>query len=404
MLQDYLSLAVGSLRKRFLRTSLTMIGIFIGIAAVVAFISLGQGMRDAINQQFSSVGTDKIIVQGASAGFGPPGQTNAGKVDEHDLKLLRNTLGVKRAAGRILRSATLEYADQVTAVFAVSLPELPDDRNLVIEANNLKMKQGRMLASGEKGRVVLGNNYLKEGKYTKPLRLGSKILLNGKSYEVIGFLDKIGAGRDDAVILNENDLRQLVDMPKEFSVLVAQVQEGEPIDAVVDRLERAMRRDRNQKEGFEDFTVESSGQVIASINVIVGVVQAVFVGIALISLLVGGIGIMNTMYTSVLEQTRAIGIMKALGARNQDIMALFLFESGLLGIAGGVIGIVLGVGMSKAVELLGRGFVGDVLQASFPWYLLVGALLFSCGIGMLAGLLPAMRASKMQPVEALRYG
>jgi len=404
MLADYFRLALGSLRKRFLRTSLTMLGIFIGIAAVVSLISLGQGMQDAINAQFASVGTDKVIVQGATADFGPPGQNTAGVIDEHDLELVRRQSGVDRAAGRLLRSITLEYAEETDNTFAGSLPEEADDRDLVVESNNIKIKHGRMLKAGEKGKIMAGNNLWARERFSKEVTIGTKVLLNGKTYEIIALLDKIGAGRDDAIFINEDDLRSLVDEKDEYSAIIAQINPGEKPSAVADRILRAMRRDRGQKEGFEDVTVQTSEELIASIGTILGVVSAVFIGIAAISLLVGGIGIMNTMYTSVLERYREIGIMKAIGARNSDIMWIFLLESGLLGLVGGLIGVLIGVGLSTLVEIAAAGAIGDVLQASFSPSLIIGALAFSFGVGVVSGILPARQASKLPPVDALRGG
>ena len=402
MFKDYIVIAVGSLRKRFLRTGLTMLGIFIGIAAVVALISLGQGMQDAINSQFASVGTDKIIIEGAAAGFGPPGQNAAGIVDEHDLKIVRRVSGVERAAGRLLRSVTVEHGEDAIVMFAASIPEEPDARDLVLETNNVKAAYGRILKPNEKGKIMVGNHLWAEKEFSDPLELGDKVLVNGKKFAIVGLLKEIGAGRDHSIMMNEDDTRDLFDEPEEFSAIFAQVDKGEDPATVADRILRALRRDRHQKEGFEDITVETSQELLDTINLILGVVQAVFIGIALISLLVGGIGIMNTMYTSVLERTREIGIMKAIGARNSDVMWIFLLESGMLGLAGGVIGIIIGVGLSNLVVVATRGTIGNVLQAAFPWYLFVGALSFSFVIGVISGVLPARQASKLPPVEALR--
>ncbi len=402
MLGDYLRIATGTLRRRFLRTSLTMLGIFIGIAAVVALISLGQGMQAAINQQFASVGTDKVMIQGASAGFLPPGQGSAGTVDEDDLELIRKIPGVKRAAGRLLRSTKLEYADQVQVYFGTSIPETPDERELVIEAVNLKAEQGRLLKPDDKRKVLVGYNLWHEEAFSKPIRLGSKVMLNGEKFEVVGLLKKIGAGRDDVIFINQEDAKDIYNVDKELSIIFAQVDSGVSPADVADRILKAMRRDRHQKEGFEDVTVQTSEELIDSINTVLGVVQFVFIGIALISLLVGGIGIMNTMYTSVLERRKDIGIMKAIGARNSDILWIFLIESGLLGMAGGVIGILIGVSLSKTVEIVGQGVVGDVLKANFPLSLIAGALAFSFIVGVVSGILPARQASKMHPVDALR--
>ena len=400
MLKDYFVIALGSLRKRFLRTSLTMLGIFVGIAAVVALISLGQGMQAAINGQFASIGTDKIIVQGASAGFGPPGQNTAGIVTDGDLDLVRNVPGVLRAAPRFIRSTTVEFGETAESIITSSLPMLSEDRDLVVESLNVKVDQGRMLKASDSGKILVGEHYWKEEHFDKPIVVGSKLLINGKQFEVVGLMKKGAAFINGAFLMNQDDLEKIVARSDELSAIVAQVS-GSPSD-VADRVLRAIRRDRHQKEGFEDITVSTSEDLIGSINTILGVVQAVFIGIAAISLLVGGIGIMNTMYTSVLERTRDIGIMKAIGARNSDVLWLFLIESGLLGLTGGAIGVLIGVGLSKLVEFFGQGFAGSVLKASFPWYLIVGALAFSFFVGMISGVLPARQASKLPPVEALR--
>ncbi len=402
MFKDYFFIAFGSLRKRFLRTSLTMLGIFIGIAAVVALISLGQGMQAAINQQFSSIGTDKIIVQGASAGFGPPGQNTAGVLTEDDLRLVRQVPGVLRAAPRLIRSVSVEYSDSVEVIIGASLPMVNDDRDLVVESLNVKVEHGRMLKSSDSGKILVGEHYWKQAHFDRPIVVGTKLLLNGKQFEVVGLLKKGAAFINSAILMNEDDLEKIIAKSDELSAIVAQVGAGENPSEVADRVLRAIRRDRHQKEGFEDVTVGTSEDLISSINTILGVVQAVFIGIAAISLLVGGIGIMNTMYTSVLERTRDIGIMKAIGARNSDVLWIFLLESGLLGMAGGGVGVLIGVGLSKLVELVGQGFAGSVLKASFPWYLIVGALLFSFVVGCLSGVLPARQASKLPPVDALR--
>ena len=187
-------------------------------------------------------------------------------------------------------------------------------------------------------------------------------------------------------------------------MITVKVKPNEDVNKVADEIEDRLRRDRGQKAGEEDFRVQTSEQLAQTFTTIFSIVQAVFIGIAAISLVVGGIGIMNTMYTAVLERTREIGIMKAVGAKNSDILTLFLVESGILGLVGGaivvLIGVLLGVGASFiAGQALGTG----LLKAYFPWYLIVGALIFSFVVGCASGVLPALQASKLKPVDALRY-
>ena len=157
------------------------------------------------------------------------------------------------------------------------------------------------------------------------------------------------------------------------------------------------------KAGKEDLEIKTPQQLASSFTTILDIVNIVLIGIAGISLLVGGIGIMNTMYTAVLQRTKEIGVMKALGARNKHILLLFLIESGLYGLGGGIIGALLGIGFAKVVEALFVQFIGPLLVVEINYGLVSGVLLFSFIIGCLSGIAPAWRASKLNPVESLRY-
>jgi putative ABC transport system permease protein len=174
---------------------------------------------------------------------------------------------------------------------------------------------------------------------------------------------------------------------------------------VAENIKEKLRKHRNVKEGEEDFTVQTSQELLDSVGVILDAVQWFLIGIAAISLLVGGIGIMNTMYTSVLERTREIGVMKAIGARNGDITILFLIEAGVLGMAGGLIGCLLGVTLSKTVEILSAGALANstLVKAYVSAELIAGALLLSFIVGCVSGVLPARQAANLKPVDALRY-
>lgn len=403
---DYALIALRNLRNRSKRTWLTMIGIFIGIAAVVALISLGQGLEDAIFEEFSAVGGDKVLVRGKSAGFGPPGFQESGKVTEDDIKIIKRVNGVLEASGQVFQAANIEFNDEATTQFIVSLPD-DDAFDMVAEFNTYEVTSGRMLKKNDRGKVLIGENFISQEIFRKRPRLGNKIQVNDHTYEIVGILKKTGdPGADKAVVAMIDDVREIVDEPEseDLNYLVARISPNVDPEAVVEPMRRALRRDRGQKEGKEDFEVETAANLVASFQNIFSMVQLVLVGIACISLIVGGIGIMNTMYTSVLERTKEIGIMKAIGARNSDVLSIFLIESGLLGMAGGVIGVLIGMGLSMGVEYVGKAVVGtELLRASFPWYLIVGALLFSFLIGTLSGVFPARQASHLKPVDALRY-
>ena len=408
MIRDYIRLALNSLRKRRLRSWLTMIGIFIGIAAVVSLISLGQGMQRAIEEQFFQLGADKLTIQTKGVATGPPGSNSDVQLTKSDLVVVQRSSGVSVATGRIVEPITIEFNGKERFLYAASLPEATDERTLVLEVANVKeqnMVYGRGLKPSDQEKVVMSVDYYNNPKFDgKPLRVGDKVLINGRGFSIIGFFKKTGNPFIDmSFVINEQPLRDLVGEPEKIGLIVAQVEEGANIGLVKQSIEKNLRNHRDVKEGKEDFEVQSAEETLDTFKTVLNIVTAVLVGIAAISLLVGGIGITNTMYTAVLERTREIGIMKAIGARNSDVLLIFLIESGMLGLAGGVIGVVIGVGLSLLVQLSATAYLGTTLiKASFPWYLILGSFAFSFGVGSLAGTMPARQASRLPPVEALR--
>lgn len=400
---DYLKLALKNIGKRKKRTALTMLGIFVGIASVVALVSLGQGLQDTLNAQFGKIGGDKIFIQAKEVGFG--GTDVPGQLTDREVDIVDNVNGVIQVAGGLFKGGTVVFNDVQRVVFLISVPPDARQNTLAIAVNLWEISEGRLLTHKDRGKAVVGYNVAHSKPFLKNVGIGDKVEVEGEKFDVVGILDKIGdPTTDGGVILSEVDMRSLLNDSTSHTFITAQVAAGVNPDEVGDRIEKAIRRDRHQKEGKEDFMVQTATELIASFNAVFNIIKVVFVGIAAISLLVGGIGIMNVMFTAVLERTREIGVMKAIGARNKDVMMLFLFESGLLGFAGGVIGVVLGVGISKVVEIgANTAFGPGTIYAAYPWWLIVGSLLFSFTIGALSGVMPARRASKLKPVDALRY-
>ena len=183
-----------------------------------------------------------------------------------------------------------------------------------------------------------------------------------------------------------------------------QIEPGEDINEVADRIERKLFKSRDVDEKTRDFIILTPEEILETFGMILNIITGFLVGVAAISLLVGGIGIANTMYTSVLERTKEIGVMKAIGAKNSDVLLIFIIESGLLGLVGGIIGVVFGFGIAQFIEFVGTKQLGlAILQVSTPLYLFVGSLAFAFLTGAVSGALPAWQASKTNPVEALRY-
>jgi putative ABC transport system permease protein len=195
-----------------------------------------------------------------------------------------------------------------------------------------------------------------------------------------------------------------MNLSERVDVILIQVKEGENVTEVSKEIEKSLRRYRGITEKTQDFTVSTPEELLESFQIILKIITAFLVSIAGISLVVGAVGIANTMYTSVVERTREIGVMKAIGAKNSDIAQIFLIESGLLGLVGGIIGVILGYLISKIVEIVAVNQLNtNLLQVASPWYLVTGCLFFGFAIGALSGVFPAIQASKTNIVDALRY-
>ncbi|MBS3071471.1 ABC transporter permease [Candidatus Pacearchaeota archaeon] len=382
-----------------------MLGIFIGIAAVVSLITLGNALQGAITGQFDTLDPDKLIISNAETGFGPPGSTAIEKLNDHDLELIENVNGVDLAVQRLIRTVTLEYNKAAVFGYATNIPENDKHISLIYDALNVKTQSGRLLTKDDRKKVVLGHNYADSNNdFGKAVTVGKKIKIQGEEFEVIGILEQASSFiTNQIIILPDEDIRRILGINKEIDIIVVQVDNLDNIETIANNLEQSLRRDRSLKVGEEDFSVETPQQGLQTVNNILAAISAVIVGIASISLLVGGIGIANTMYTSVLERTREIGVMKAVGARNKDILSIFLFESALLGLAGGIIGALIGLTLAFAVSFtVSTVFPTLNFNVNLSIPLLSLAILFSLVIGTVSGVLPALQASKLRPVEALR--
>tara|TARA_B100001971_G_C18256490_1_gene582622 strand:- start:268 stop:1491 length:1224 start_codon:yes stop_codon:yes gene_type:complete len=405
MLKDYFIISIKNLRNRKLRSWLTMIGIIIGIIAVVSLISLGQGLKVVISSQFGDIGTDKLALQ-ASGGFGPPGTDVVKPLTKDHLEKVKKVNGVKIAAGRLLRNGKLEHDDHVGFGMAATMSE-GDGRKLIESALNLEAEQGRLLRDGDSKKVLLGNNFGEENAgFGKQIIVGSKVLIQEKQFQVVGILKKVGSFiTDNLVLVEEDDLREILDIDDEdYDIIVMQVNQNADIKVVQENVEKLMRKERDVKKGEEDFTVQTPQAILGQVNSTLFAVQLFVYIIASISIIVGGIGIMNTMFTSVLERTKQIGIMKSIGARNSTIFSLFFIESGLIGSVGGIIGAIFGVIIAMSFAFVGRLLLGsELIMAEVSIWLVLGSIFGSFILGSIFGVIPAINASKLHPVDALRH-
>lgn len=402
MIKDFVMLSISTFKARKMRSLLTMMGIFIGVALLVTLVSLGRGLEDSIKQQFESLGTDKIYVFPGTNVFSAAISDQT--FSESEFSALEKIRGVKLAAGIVFRIGRIEFNDEVKYVSIVGIP-LDEKREVFKSVHNMKVEEGRDLKNGDKYKALIGIDLtLKDIVFSKGLRPGDKVNVEAHDFDVAGSLARIGNPDDDSMLMIPLDTaRELFGQEDSYGYILLQAQEGASPKDIAERSEKKLRSMRGQDEGDEDFSVQTTDDVMATFATILSVVQAVLLGLAAISLIVGGIGIMNTMYTAIIERTREIGVMKAIGATNFHIAFIFQVESGLLGLAGGIIGVLIGMGIGKLIELAAHSANLTFFNVSFPLWLIVGALAFSTVLGIVSGVLPSMQAARMKPVDALRY-
>ncbi len=404
MIKDYFSYAFKNLKHRKVRTWLTMIGIVIGIAAVVSIISLGQGLEDMVTGQFEDMGADKITILPGSSLMSMGMATIS--LNQKDYDAIRQVSGVESVAGLLYSSKRIEYKEDSEYTFVVGLPLDSDSKKVFDSMQNFELDFGRDLKDGDNNVVVVGSSVAQDDKiFKKGVSLGSKITIDSVDFKVVGVLKTLGNEQDDrSVYVNIEQLRELIDNKDKYDMFFVQAKSNFDVSEVADDITDALRKSRDLKEGEEDFNVQTTEQIQESFGTIFSIVQWFLIGIASISIVVGGIGIMNTMYTSVLERTYEIGIMKAIGARNKDILMLFVIEAGTLGAVGGIIGMIIGGGFAKIIELVAKNALpADLLSAHLSVELLGGAVLFSFIVGMASGAFPAKQAASLKPVDALRW-
>jgi putative ABC transport system permease protein len=394
MIIDYITLTVNSLIHRKVRAWLTILGIVIGVAAIIALISVSQGLKSSVEEQFETFGASRLIV--APKSFQSPGTPGNGLTTD-DVATLKQISEFKYVTPMLGRSAEIEYKKDLRYTMIAAYPA--KNFKETIGDMGIEIEKGRMFNSGEKYVAVIGSRAATE-LYDEELRINNKIEIMGKNFKIIGILKEIGNQQDDNQINIPFEAgKEIFDTGDDVDYIFLQAKDGVNITNVATKAEARLKKSRDD----ENYQVLTASQLADQINGILGAIQFVLIGIAAISLVVGGIGIMNSMYTSVLERTKEIGIMKSIGARNSDILVLFLLESGFIGLIGGVFGALLGsaigIGIGSAAAQAGFGF----LKISISFSLISFGLIFAVGVGMISGALPAYQASKLKPVDALRY-
>ena len=403
--------ALDSLSANKMRSMLTILGIVIGVAAVIAMLSIGRGAEASITSQIESIGTNLIYV-------------TAGSSSEN---------GVRSAAGSAA-TLTIDDANQLAGLenVVVVAPQTESFVQMVYQGQNtntrlmgvtssyqdlgsMTLADGEFISDTDQANrslvVVLGSSVAETLFGTTDGVVGQKVRMNGQPFKVIGVLESKGGtgfmNQDDQVFVPLSTALYRITGGMRFrgSSTISQINikasDSKVVDSVVEEVTQAMRQLHGTVEGADDFTVTSQEATLATATAVTDTLSLFLGGIAGISLLVGGIGIMNIMLTTVSERTHEIGLRKAVGALRQDIMVQFLVESVVLSFLGGLIGVALGWGIAQLMGSL--QISGTTITPVVGLDSVLLATLFSMAVGLFFGIYPATRASRLQPVEALRH-
>ncbi|MEF8880472.1 MAG: ABC transporter permease [Candidatus Nanohaloarchaea archaeon] len=379
-------LAVRNTLRRGKKSWITVIGVFIGIAAVVSLVSLGQGLEVAITQEFEELGSNQVIIQG--------------DIDDSDIEVVERTRGVDAATGLYQRTAAVKFRDETQAITVVGANLQEFDTAFL--GLPLTMEEGRKLRNVDSTGAMLGTEVRNLYEDNPGIRSQME-LSSGDSFRVVGLYSSGEPQLQNSMIISLERARTIWDVDDDLTRIVAIVDPGFTQEEVAENIEDEMLDDRDLEEGDEDFSVTTPQDVLETLTSILSVVQGIVVGLASIALLVGGIGIMNTMYMSINERTQEIGVLKAIGASKRQIRMLFLIESGLIGLIGGIIGVLIGIGISEIVVYLASNYSTVAIARGYTVELIIGSLMFATVLGLISGYLPSRRASNLDPAEALRY-
>lgn len=403
---DLIKYSINNLGKRKKRSFLTILSIFLGIMAVFALASFGQGISYYIDSLAQEQGADKIIIQPKSS-FGPTAISDNSKFEENDIDFIRRINGVQEATGIIFESTKIQEDLDEKSVYkyVLSLPDDPVEYRLVLETGTIHVEEGRDLKKGDKNKILVGADYtVPKRVFEKPLGVGDKIYVNEEKFEIIGVFNAVGNPSDDQqVYVSEYAMTEILGFEKSYAFLEARAVPTVEPNALAEKITQEFRKHLGQEEGKEEFSAQTFEDLIASFSMIIDGMNMTLLVIVGISLLVAFFNILNTMFTAVLERTNEIGVMKAIGAQNKEILFIFVFESAFLGFLGGLVGVVLGFGIAELGGAIAANAGYSSLFPIYPWWLVLGALGFGTLVGALSGLAPAYQASRQSPVEALRY-
>jgi len=381
------------------RSFLTVLGIVVGIASVILLVGLVQGLKQDVLAQLEDFGPRTMIISPARTGGGAgPGSSfmpTKGKLFEKDFERVSQLPEIKSITKIIMGQTTVSFKNESisSSIYGIEAGVFDDSVPVDVES-------GRFIESSDRGVAGIGSE-MADG-FKENVRTQSNLYLSGEKFKVIGVLKPTGnsfAPIDSVIFIPIDDARDLFNdslLEGEISAIYLTMKEGTDIDAAEEEIDQIMLSSHRVNEDDKDFTIISPRFINSRMTGILDLLTLFLGAIASISLIVGGIGISNTMFMSVLERRREIGTMKALGASTEQIRDLFVVESAMIGLAGGLIGLATALGLGFLITLFNITFVYDP-------FVIAGSIAFSITLGLISGTLPAIDAAKIDPIEALRY-
>jgi putative ABC transport system permease protein len=395
-MRDKILLAYRSIRERRTRSILTVLGIAVGIAAIVSLVSVGYGMEEAITGELTTFADFISVVPGKITGTT---YVETGSFTDRDLNDLQRIGGIKSITAMTYDAAEVEYRNKRVPIFILG-GDTKELGSFYVEPVGLK--EGRWLRENDYKGCVIGDRVANEF-FDETVHVNDKLEINDEKFIVIGVFEKAStlysADVDPHIFLTLRAAKDAL-QSDEVKYIMVRVYDIDEAEAIAEEIQDTI----NDNHGVDDFaTAITMGSALEQIGTVFNIVRGVLVGIAAIALVVASIGIMNTMLMSVMERTHEIGVMKAIGAKSSDVLSLFLLESGMVSLVGGLVGCGSGVIVAKVISIAASSALGIEMIAVVKPAVLLGGMAVAMVVGVLSGFYPARKASQMSPVEAVRY-
>ncbi|MFA5946602.1 MAG: ABC transporter permease [Patescibacteria group bacterium] len=400
MIGNFFQLIFRGLRFRPLRSWLTVLGIVVGIMLVAVILALGNGIKQAVQGTLQMFSPDLIMVFPGKESNPILGLLGGARFRTADLMDLENVNGVKFVLPVETGIVTAEYHGEKQSVM-LHAQNWDNYKEILEQSQGGRLEQGRYPANDSVNEVVIGYSASRE-LFKDAIPLGSEIIIKAKKFSVVGIATSQGEqSHDNAIFISFDSFKALTGTAGvAYSAVIKVLPTADP-----KYVAQEVKYQLGKQSVVQDFTILTPDKANLLVDNVLNMIEIFLMIIALVSLMVGGIGIMNTMYTSVFERTKQIGIMKAIGATREAILMLFLIESGIIGTVGGVFGIAFGLIFADIISRFAAqaGVPGLFSWAGVDYLGALALLVFTFIVGIVAGFLPARAAARLEPAEALRY-